>query len=197
MITTLAELATFEQEVKRSRFIARACRVQSPDEALAFVAQVREPKANHNCWAWRIGQEHRFSDDGEPGGSAGRPMLQAIDGQGLDQVVVVVTRYFGGIKLGTGGMIRAYHGTAAACLRDAKRLEIRPRSVLIVQVPFADVGALWQLVERFEASREQERYGAEGLTLELSVDAAQVHALTAELVDATAGRAVVRSEGQP
>src|SRR3546814_18000784 len=77
------------------------------------------PDATHNCWAWRIGDDYRSNDDGEPAGTAGRPILAAIDGQGMDRVVVVVTRWFGGIKLGAGGLVRAYGGTAAECLRRA------------------------------------------------------------------------------
>ena len=81
--------------------------------------RIADPTATHNCWAYRIGSEYRFSDDGEPAGTAGRPILAAIDGQGCDQVVVVVTRWYGGIKLGAGGLVRAYGGCAAECLRAA------------------------------------------------------------------------------
>ncbi len=83
--------------------------------------QISNTTATHNCWAYRIGQDYRFNDDGEPGGTAGRPILQAIEGQGVDRVVVVVTRWYGGIKLGAGGLARAYGGTAAECLRLAER----------------------------------------------------------------------------
>ena len=80
--------------------------------------------ANHNCWAFRIGQTYRFNDDGEPSGTAGKPILQAIDGQSLDHIAVVVTRWFGGTLLGSGGLIRAYGGTAAMCLRAAEKTEV-------------------------------------------------------------------------
>ena len=104
---TLAGPATFELEAKRSRFLARAAPVESPEAALAFLHEVADPQATHNCWAYRIGADYRSSDDGEPGGSAGRPILAAIEGQGVDQVMVVVTRWYGGIKLGAGGLVRA------------------------------------------------------------------------------------------
>ena len=121
MSDTLATAATHVLEVKHSRFIAQAAPATSPEAALAFLAQVADPEATHNCWAYRIGAEYRSSDDGEPSGTAGRPILAAIEGQGYDQVVAVVTRWYGGIKLGAGGLVRAYGGAAAECLRSAER----------------------------------------------------------------------------
>src|SRR3546814_1073968 len=91
-----------------------------------FVAEHAVAGANHNCWACRIGQTYRFSDDGEPGGTAGKPILQAIDGHDLDGIAVVVTRWFGGILLGSGGLVRAYGGTAALCLQGAAKVRIVP-----------------------------------------------------------------------
>jgi hypothetical protein len=88
--------------------------------------------ATHNCWAWRIGGDYRSSDDGEPAGTAGRPILAAIDGQGFDRVMVVVTRWFGGIKLGAGGLVRAYGGAAAECLRTAPRVPLVGMRTLVL-----------------------------------------------------------------
>ena len=113
----LAVPASLRQEIRKSIFVANAANVGSPDAALAFVAAVTDRTATHNCWAYRIGQQYRFNDDGEPGGTAGRPILQAIDAQQMDDTVVVVTRWYGGIKLGAGGLARAYGGCAAECLR--------------------------------------------------------------------------------
>src|SRR5690606_38702273 len=120
----LAGAASFRQEIKKSRFLAQAAPIADEGEAREFLAQHSDPSANHNCWAWRIGQSYRFSDDGEPSGTAGKPILQAIDGQGLDRTVVVVTRWFGGVLLGCGGLIRAYGGTAASCLLEAPKLPL-------------------------------------------------------------------------
>lgn len=92
MSSTLAGPTSFLLEVKHSRFLVNAAPVDTPDEALGFVARVGDAAATHNCWAYRIGSEYRFNDDGEPAGTAGRPILAAIDGQGLDRVVAVVTR---------------------------------------------------------------------------------------------------------
>ena len=112
MLDTLAAPASHALEIKHSRFLAQACPINSAAEALAFFDAVSTPDATHNCWAYRYGNEYRSSDDGEPAGTAGRPILAAIDGQGYDRVAVVVTRWYGGIKLGAGGLVRAYGGTA-------------------------------------------------------------------------------------
>ena len=109
-----------EQIVKKSRFVGTAGPVADEAGARAFSAGHSDPAANHNCWAWRVGQAYRFNDNGEPSGTAGKPILQALDGQAIDRVAVVVTRWFGGILLGSGGLMRAYGGTAAICLREAE-----------------------------------------------------------------------------
>jgi uncharacterized YigZ family protein len=121
---SLVDTAEARQEVKKSRFVAFAAGIEDEAAAKAFLAQHADPSANHNCWAWRIGQAHRFSDDGEPSGTAGKPILQAIHGHALDRVVVVVTRWFGGVLLGSGGLVRAYGGTAAMALRSAEKREL-------------------------------------------------------------------------
>ncbi|MBQ0707115.1 MULTISPECIES: YigZ family protein [unclassified Ochrobactrum] len=121
---TISRVETFNQEIKKSRFLAVAAPVASEQAAKDFLSEHSDPSANHNCWAWRMGQNYRFSDDGEPSGTAGKPILQAIDGQQLDNIAVVVTRWFGGILLGSGGLMRAYGGTAASCLRQAEKIEV-------------------------------------------------------------------------
>src|SRR5690554_308002 len=113
MSSTLTGLATHQEDIRKSRFVPVAMPVKTPAQALAFFAAHSVADATHNCWAYRIGTEYRFNDDGEPGGTAGRPILQAIDGQQCDRVAVLVVRWFGGIKLGPGGLMRAYGGLAA------------------------------------------------------------------------------------
>ena len=125
-LSTLVAPCRYREEIKKSRFLAIAGPVASSEQALAFLGDVADPDATHNCWAFRIGQDYRFNDDGEPGGTAGRPILQAIEGQGVDAVMVVVTRWYGGIKPGAGGLVRAYGGTAPECLRRAARVPIAP-----------------------------------------------------------------------
>ena len=107
---TLAGPARHAIEVRKSRFIAQAAAAATPEAAAGFIAHCADPDARHNCWAWRVGARYRFHDANEPAGTAGRPILMAIDSQGLDQVAVVVTRFYGGIKLGARGPWRGYGG---------------------------------------------------------------------------------------
>lgn len=184
---TLAAPQQLEQVIQKSRFIAHAAPVSTPEEALDFLSKVREPQASHNCWAYQIGQQYRFSDDGEPGGTAGQPILRAIQGQGLDAVVVVVTRYFGGIKLGAGGLVRAYGGVAAECLRLAPKREIVPMVRLRLEAPFEYSNTLFHLLEGLE--RESEEYTENGLALSLIVEESRYPELENRIKDATRGKA--------
>jgi putative IMPACT (imprinted ancient) family translation regulator len=180
-----------ETEVKRSRFIAWAWPVASPEGALRRVAARRDASASHNCWAYRIQGQYRSSDDGEPGGTAGRPILGAIEAEGLDGVCVLVVRHFGGVKLGTGGLARAYAGAARECLRAAPRAEVSPRVVLRAAVPYGALGAAYTAAEAHGAASLGEAYpggGAGGVELRLSVPAGRVAALQAALRDASSGR---------
>uniref|UniRef100_A0A2P2J5N9 Uncharacterized protein MANES_12G127300 n=1 Tax=Rhizophora mucronata TaxID=61149 RepID=A0A2P2J5N9_RHIMU len=117
--TTIRETATCQREIKKSKFIAIAGPVSDEQSAFSFLSQVRDPRATHNCWAYKVGDQFRSNDDGEPSGTAGKPIHSAIVYSGIDRVMVVVIRYFGGIKLGTGGLVKAYGGVASECLRNA------------------------------------------------------------------------------
>ncbi|XP_034689921.1 IMPACT family member YvyE isoform X2 [Vitis riparia] len=117
--TTIRETVTFKQEIKKSKFIAIAGHIPDQQYANSFLSQVKDPKATHNCWAYKVGDQYRSTDDGEPSGTAGKPIQAAIEASGLDRVMVVVIRHFGGIELGTGGLVRAYGRTAAECLKNA------------------------------------------------------------------------------
>ncbi len=188
---TLDGPATHETTVKKSRFVVRASRADSPEAAAAFLQAVRETDATHNCWAYKVGSLYRFSDDGEPGGTAGRPILAAIEGQRLDHVMVVVTRYFGGIKLGAGGLVRAYGGAAAECLRLASRTEVRPRRLIVVRVSFDAVGHVYPLIDRFDARKVDETYDAHGVELRLDVSEDGLEGMMRAVLDATRGAAHV------
>ena len=192
---TLIAEASLQQDVRKSRFLARAAPVESVDAALAFFARVRESDATHNCWAYRIGASYRFNDDGEPGGTAGRPILQAIDGQALDRVAVVVARWFGGIKLGAGGLVRAYGGAAAECLRLAPKSPLVERVVVLVRCDFAAAGALRARLADCGATKREERSDAEGVELGIELPVARVEALTALVRDLTRGRGRVTVAG--
>jgi uncharacterized YigZ family protein len=185
---TLIAETSLQQDVRKSRFLARAAPVETVDAALAFFARVRESDATHNCWAYRIGASYRFNDDGEPGGTAGRPILQAIDGQAIDRVAVAVARWFGGIKLGAGGLVRAYGGAAAECLRLAPKSPLVKRVVVVVRCDFAAAGALRARLADYDATKREERSDAEGVELEIDLPAARADALTAMVRDLTRGR---------
>ncbi|OZB59067.1 MAG: thymidylate synthase [Lysobacterales bacterium 14-68-21] len=191
-LLALAGRCRHEQDIKKSRFLALAAPVDSPEEALAFVQEVGDPAATHNCWAYRIGQAYRFNDDGEPGGTAGRPILQAIEGQGIDRAVVVVTRWYGGIKLGAGGLARAYGGTAAECLRLAERVPIVPKAMLALDCEFGDLALLKARLAELDASVTDEQFHASGARLQLQLPESRVAEAQARIVDLTRGR----SEGK-
>ncbi|MCX7783003.1 MAG: IMPACT family protein [Meiothermus sp.] len=187
---TLERAWSHELEVKHSRFVVRAAPVISPEEALAFLRSVRVPEATHNCWAYKVGPLYRFSDDGEPSGTAGRPILSAVEGQGLDGVMVVVTRYFGGIKLGAGGLVRAYGGVASECLRQAPKRVIVPRVRCALQAPFEFSHALFHLLEGLQ--RETETYNEAGLSVVFTLEESQLPQFQEEVRDQTRGRALLR-----
>lgn len=188
MSDTLATPAAFALEARHSRFLARAAPAGTAEAALAFLAEVRDPAATHNCWAYRIGAAYRSSDDGEPAGTAGRPILAAIDGQGCDRVMVVVTRWYGGIKLGAGGLVRAYGGAAAECLRTAQRIPLLAMRTLQLQAGFDDLGAVHAALAGFGAEKLEESFTADGLRLRVSLPADRAAALRAHLRDASRDR---------
>lgn len=187
-LDTLATRATQLLEVKHSRFLAHAAPVDTPEDALAFLAEVGDPAATHNCWAYRIGALYRSSDDGEPAGTAGRPILAAIDGQGYDRIVAVVTRWYGGINLGAGGLVRAYGGCVAECLRSAPRRALVEQVECTLAYAFADTGAVHATVAAHHAVKLDERFDADGAQLRLRMPADGLDALTIQLRDATRDR---------
>lgn len=188
MSDTLASPASHVLEVRHSRFIVNAAHAGSPEAALAFVEQAGDPDATHNCWAYRIGSEYRSSDDGEPAGTAGRPILAAIEGQGYDEVVAVVTRWYGGIKLGAGGLVRAYGGAAAECLRLAQRRPLVVQAELDALFPFDATGAVHGALAQFGAEKLDEGFLAEGVRLRVRLPADRVADLKTRLRDATRDR---------
>lgn len=188
---TLAATARFELEIKKSRFIAQAGPAESVDAALAFIAHASDADARHNCWAYRIGNIYRSDDADEPAGTAGRPILAAIDGQGLDQVVVVVTRWFGGIKLGAGGLVRAYGGVAAECLRTAPRRERIATRTVEIRAGFAHLGAIHVLIDSLGAEKSDERFESEGVILRLNVRSDLCDRLATDLRNLSRGQATI------
>src|SRR5690606_542688 len=160
-----------------------------------FIAEVREefPDANHNCWAYVVGPPGStaaigMSDDGEPHGTAGRPMLTALLHGGVGDIAVVVTRYFGGIKLGTGGLVRAYTGSVKQALESLPTRERVETTVLDLEIDYAAITPVRMLLDAHEARITGEDYGA-AVTLTIELPAERVEGFRAAVLDETAGRA--------
>jgi uncharacterized YigZ family protein len=189
---TLEHITSLEQAIKKSRFIAVAGPLANEQAAKEFIAAHSDPNANHNCWAWRVGQTYRFSDDGEPSGTAGKPILQAIDRLELDHIAVIVTRWFGGVLLGSGGLVRAYGGTAAACLRSTKRVEIVPVREATIFVPFSDLALVKaRLSSASGVQIRRESFTETGVTITADFPEADAEHITRMIADITSGRASI------
>lgn len=178
--------------IKGSRFLAHAAPASSAATAMAVVEAIRAefPQASHHCFAWRLGLDadnHRSSDDGEPGGTAGPPILRRIDGHDLTDVVVVVVRWFGGTKLGMGGLVRAYGEAAAAVLDRCEVVQGRVSQSLELRCGYAQQGAVRSVLTAFQATPSFEDYGAD-VILRVSIPIEDVAPFQAELRERTAGR---------
>jgi len=187
---TLAAACTYEEDVKKSRFAAHAAPVATGDDAMAFFAERGDSAATHNCWAYRIGQQYRFNDDGEPGGTAGRPILQAIAGQSMDRVAVLVVRWFGGIKLGAGGLVRAYGGVAANCLRAGEAVEIVETARVWCTAAFSEQARVRARLTQAGAAFLSEHYGVDGVQWRIELPRAALQDAEALHADLTRGQGV-------
>ncbi|WP_410474468.1 YigZ family protein [Guyparkeria sp. TX1] len=176
-----------ELEVKKSRFIARAGPVADRRAALTFVEAVKAdyPDARHHCWAYLVGNPETaasaaMSDDGEPSGTAGKPILNVIQHKGIGDVIVVVTRYFGGVKLGAGGLVRAYAGSTQQVLAELPLDEHRPQRAFTLALDFADEQPLRHWSDQYGAQLLSIDYGNR-VTARLDVPVEQVDAFEAFL----------------
>jgi uncharacterized YigZ family protein len=190
-----------EFKVKGSRFLAQALRADDEDRAREQLALARKRThdATHHCSAWRIGPPgecvERSDDDGEPSGTAGRPILAALQREKLFDTFIVVTRYFGGTKLGSGGLLRAYAKAAAQCLRVAPRRPLYQCTVVRISCNYELSGTVENLLGRRAAAlREVERTFGEGPGYRLTVLRSHAERLEAELVELTAGRVEIVRE---
>jgi uncharacterized YigZ family protein len=190
---TLAGPASIEIEIKRSRFIAHAGCIDNLADTLAFYESIADPSATHNCWAWRLDQQYRFNDDGEPASTAGKPILAAIEGKGLDHTMVVVTRYFGGIKLGVGGLVRAYSGSAAKCIDQAGILEIQPRVECSIHAGFNWTGQVYAALEACDAQKLEEHFSDDGIEIQVDIAKSLFEKLKSMLRDTTRGEVSVKA----
>lgn len=175
---------------KRSKFTGRLWHVTTPEQATEKIKEMREKHwdAAHNCWAYilRDGNIMRYSDDGEPQGTAGMPILEVLRHEGLVDVCCVVTRYFGGILLGTGGLVRAYTKGAQLAVAAAGVQQMRIFSVLLIACPYNLLGVVQQVLQGQDCSVEDIDYGAD-VTLTVTQPEGMLDILNQALADATAG----------
>lgn len=189
-----------EIEEKKSRFIASVAHVESEEEAAAFVEAVRRRyyDARHNCYAYRIGEngdKRRFSDDGEPSMTAGKPMLDVLEKEMLCDTIVVVTRYFGGTLLGTGGLVRAYTAAAKEGIKNSVIIEKKLACEFFVTVDYGAIGKLLYLTGQRGYAQLDSDYG-EQVTLVLLVPKEESGAFEKELTELFSGKAQVSVEGE-
>lgn len=188
---SLAHPAHHELVVKKSRFIACIEPVAGRDEALARVAQLKaeHPDAAHVCWALLAGGQSAANDDGEPGGTAGRPMLEVLRHQALEGVMASVVRYFGGVKLGAGGLVRAYTDAVAQALLSAEKIPLIPQTRLACSVPYALEGLVRREVDLAPAQLLDVSHGSV-VTLRFALPQSQAQALVERLSESGRGQLV-------
>jgi len=192
-----AETCRVEDEIKRSRFITTVTYTPTEEEARAFINQMREEfsDASHNCWAYLIGPPGNtgtvgMSDDGEPHGTAGRPMLTVLTHCDLGDITAVVTRYYGGTNLGKGGLVRAYSGGVQLALENIKRGEHIIYTNAIVVIDYPTVEMFKRQLPDFEAEITAEDFGAD-VTFEIKLPEEQALPFTNAITELTNGRAQI------
>ncbi|OAI85957.1 IMPACT family protein [Pseudomonas putida] len=188
MPSTLLETCEYREEIRKSRFITLAAHIDTPADAQAFLERHSDLAATHNCWAWKIGAQYRSSDDGEPGGTAGRPILAAIEAQDCDQVVVLVIRWYGGIQLGTGGLARAYGGGANKCLQQAPKRLLINRTELKCSCSFSELALLKLRIAEADGVILDEAFTANGVDVQLALGAEHIDNVQRQLADLSRGR---------
>lgn len=196
--TTVAKEAHAEQTIDRSRFIAHIAPVHSKDEADAFIKAIKlqYKDATHNVPAFIVGEKGELkwaSDDGEPQGTSGPPMLQMLEREGLTNLVCVVTRYFGGIKLGTGGLVRAYTTSAKLALEAAGLHEVKDVHLMKVRIPYTALGKL-QNLEKSEPFEIKNIEYSDVVRVDISMDPVYTNKVESVMADLTGGTAVIENE---
>ena len=189
---TLRAENSAEFVINKSRFIGYGCPCETEEEALAFLARIRQKHkdATHNCYAYIIGLNSgimRYSDDGEPGGTAGMPIIEVMKARGVVNCAVVVTRYFGGILLGTGGLVRAYTQGAQVAVAAAGVQRMSLYTVALIACPYNLYEIILHLLPDHDCAVEETDYGAD-VTLTVTLPAGREDELNRALAEATAGQ---------
>ena len=195
--TILAAAIESSTEEKNNDFLTFLHPVESRDEAMAHVDAYRKqyPDANHVCWAYVIGntrqpQTQAFSDDGEPSGTAGKPMLHVLTEREVGNSLAVVVRYFGGVKLGAGGLVRAYSGAVSTAVNNASLIHVSPKVELSVQVDFARETKIRHIVNQYQGQILAVDYAAQVL-LNICIEETQAAQFAQQVVNETAGGATI------
>lgn len=194
---TIANPSTGEIKVKGSRFIARATLADSVASARAQLKHIQKEEygATHNCYAYIVGvpaekAEFKYSDDGEPGGTAGKPIYDVVHGSGLTNILLVVTRYFGGTKLGTGGLVKAYSEAAALALKLSGIRENFITDSLRVEIDFSAYDSLKKVISRLQAKETAADF-SDKVSLQVEIRRSLTEKLMAEIVELTKGQAKI------
>ncbi len=187
---TIAAPSEHLELVKGSRFRAVVAPLADVADADAWIERLRaaEPDAGHVAWAWRWGDLQRWSDDGEPGGTAGRPMLEVLLKRDLDRVIVGVARVFGGVKLGAGGLARAYGGSVARALDAASVREVPDRRAFALRAPFAEVDGVLRALADADVEHAPPEFDAGGVRLHGTVLASAAERIEERVTTVTRGR---------
>ena len=191
---TVKAASSVELVINKSRFIGQCFPISSEEEALGHLARLRKQywDATHNCYAYSVGEKGeiaRFSDDGEPGGTAGMPMMDALRGAGVTNVLCVVTRYFGGILLGTGGLVRAYSRSCSEAIRAACIVRMAPCDLISFSVPYPQ-WALFQQEARKRGAALEPTYG-EKVDCVAAIESEKTKVFLDDLFDQSAGTLTV------
>ena len=196
---TIREDGQVQEEIKKSRFICHAKCVYSEEEARDFITAIKKEhyKATHNCSAFIIGERSeikRTSDDGEPSGTAGVPMLGVLENHNLTNVCVVVTRYFGGVKLGAGGLIRAYAGSVALAVKEIGIIEIKEQAGIQIQMTYAQYQEYGNFLKEHNLMELETNFTDQVQTM-IFVDKEQKETIKAELVEFYNGKVGLSDQG--
>ena len=190
---TLENEIYFEEDIKKSRFQAIAAPVENEQAAKDFLERHKDISTTHQCWAWKVGNTVRFNDDGEPSVTAGRPILAVIEGNDLTNVIVLVNRWYGGVKLGTGGLVRAYGGCAGQCLIQAEKIELIEQKIVRFKCLFNE-WSIFQYELKHQNIEFQEAYTSEGVEVTAKLQIHQISGLELKIQDVTRGREQLKIE---
>ena len=196
---TIKEDGQVQEEIKKSRFICHAKRVYSEEEARDFITAIKKEhyKATHNCSAFIIGERSeikRTSDDGEPSGTAGIPMLGVLENHNLTNVCMVVTRYFGGIKLGAGGLIRAYASSVALAVKEIGIIEIKEQAGIAIQMSYAQYQEYSNFLKEYNLMELDTNFTDQVDTM-IYVDKEEKETIKAALVEFFNGKITLTDQG--